>query len=228
VIDAAGNIGVLYLSVPSSGSAQVRFDRLAAGATSFGTPVNIASSPIYAGPLALDPVGGNIFAIVTQAANANLPITGLYKSTDNGNTFSGPATVDNNINHTLPTVAAHGCNVVVLIIDATTLTQQPLLEFASTDGGSTFGSPVTLFTSPSGEFLFPPISVALVPSSSPPPSPLTQTFAGFSTTTLLPAQRPERRNNRGQEERRELPPDARQHRWQFHRHDAEHHVARRR
>ena len=114
------------------------------GGTNFGAPVNISrdigssSSPQFA-------VSGNDVYVVWQATTNGKYQIIFAKSTDGGATFGTPANISNNSgDSSFPKITVSGNNVYIAWAFTVTKKDYDILFTKSSDGGTTFSTPVNL------------------------------------------------------------------------------------
>ncbi len=170
VIAAAGPQGQIYVAwqMQSNITAEcaIMFSRSLDGGMTFSTPLNVSNDPTECAQfpqMFVDSTGMLNLAWTTlgRSSDNNGPLTNpneLYfaRSTDQGATFSTPVPLVG-INQFTgmgpdasavgdPQIAVEANGAIAVVFDAATTTDLIALFTRSTDGGATFGTPVTLAT----------------------------------------------------------------------------------
>ncbi len=117
------------------------------GGNTFGATYTIAAQ---AGSRVLFATDNNVYAVWTQLVPRyrNIPShyqTFFAESTNGGSTFSTATNLSNSpVDSYRPRIAVSGSSVYVAWLDATSYSSYSLIIRSSSDGGVTFGSPVTV------------------------------------------------------------------------------------
>ncbi|HJU14638.1 MAG TPA: PEFG-CTERM sorting domain-containing protein [Candidatus Nitrosotalea sp.] len=114
------------------------------GGASFGHEVNLGSIGGAIDNIRIAGSGGAVVA-VWQSFSANKSSIAFAKSTDNGTTFGPPVQISNSTRDSaFPQVAVSGSHVYVAWLDRTEGDITNVVFAKSDDGGTTFGTPVSI------------------------------------------------------------------------------------
>ena len=114
------------------------------GGNKFALPVNVSNNPKPSGAPQIAVSGNNVDIVWMDNAPGNYDIF-VAKSTDNGSTFGTPVNVSNNPGDSgYPQMTASGNDVYVVWTETISDKNYDVLFAKSTDGGSTFSTPVNI------------------------------------------------------------------------------------
>ena len=143
VVVSGSNVYVVWVD-NNGGTVDVFFAKSTDGGTTFGAAINLSNDPGESINPRLAVSGSNVY--VTWQDNPGGPTDDIYfaKSADGGTTFSAAVNISNNSGASAaPQIAVSGTNVY-LVWDDTTPGHDQTFFAASSNSGSSFGTPVNI------------------------------------------------------------------------------------
>jgi hypothetical protein len=164
-VDSSGNINVVWWD-NTPGYVDIFFSRSTDGGSTFSAPMNISNGMTLnsvSAQLAVDSTGNINVVWETDGNLVNQAII-FTRSTDGGTSFSTPKSISNGVNQSnIPQMAVDSSANINVVWWASVPTGQSDDTYftRSTDGGSTFSSPVNVSKNNISQALFPEIAVDL-------------------------------------------------------------------
>jgi hypothetical protein len=147
-LSTTGTIYVVWQDL-SFGNSEIFFSSSTDGGSTFGTPINVSNNDESSSNARIVATGDARLYVAWQDSQSGTTDIYVATSTDGGSTFGTPINVSNNeLGSSLPQIAVSGSgdsnDHVHITWQDQTPGNQDILATTSTDGGSTFGTPINV------------------------------------------------------------------------------------
>jgi predicted secreted protein with PEFG-CTERM motif len=140
----SGNNVYVVWSDNSTGKFNISFAKSTDGGTNFGKSIDISKGVGSSGSPQIAVVGNNVYVVWQMKTTGKYQIL-FAKSTDGGATFGNPGIISNKPgDSSYPKISTSGDNIYVAWSYTATNKDYDVLFSKSTDGGSTFSTPVNI------------------------------------------------------------------------------------
>ena len=153
---SGNNVYVTWVEV-SLGIGEIFFARSTDSGSTFGTTINLSNNPGSSRHPQIAAFGSNVYVTWDDSTFTSItsPEVFIAVSTDYGNSFSAPIKISNNNAAVAPVIAASGNNVYVSWwgvppLGSPTGLGSEISIAVSTNGGSSFGTPIDISNTPGG------------------------------------------------------------------------------